>query len=99
MSEFADEKAVWDLLEAEKFSLFMYTSCGWFFDDISGIEPVQVMKFALRAMELVRPYHGKDLEAAFVKAMAKAQSNIPENGTGADIFERMVKPAGVLRGI
>ena len=96
----SDEKAVWDLLEAEKFSLFMYTSCGWFFDDISGIEPVQVMKFALRAMELVRPYHDKDLEADFVKKIAQAKSNVPENGTGADVFERMVKPAaGVLHGV
>ena len=71
----------------------MYTSCGWFFDDISGLEPVQVMKFALRAMELTQPYHDKNLEEGFVKMMAKAKSNIPENGTGADIFERMVKPA------
>ena len=89
----ADEKKIWDLLEAEKFSLLMYTSCGWFFDDIAGIEPVQVMKFALRAMELVQPYHDKNLEAEFVKMMARAKSNIPENGTGADVFEKMVKSA------
>ena len=89
----ADEKRIWDLLEAEKFSLYMFTSCGWFFDDISGIEPVQLMKFALRAMELVQPYTDKDLEAGFKKMMAKAKSNIPENGTGADVFEKFVKPA------
>ena len=95
-----EERKVWDLLEAEKFSLFMYTSCGWFFDDISGIEPVQVMKFALRAMELVQPYQDKDLEGIFLKRMAQAKSNIPENGTGADVFERMVKPArAVLHGV
>ncbi|MGH7198845.1 MAG: DUF3536 domain-containing protein [Candidatus Omnitrophota bacterium] len=89
----AEEKKVWDLLEAEKFSLFMYTSCGWFFDDISGIEPVQVMKFALRAMELVQPYCRKELEGPFLKILSKAASNLPEHGTGADIFEKMVKPA------
>jgi alpha-amylase/alpha-mannosidase (GH57 family) len=89
----ADEKKIWDLLEAQKFALFMYTSCGWFFDDISGIEPVQVMKFALRAIELIQPYHERNLESAFVEMIGKAKSNIPENGTGADVFERMVKPA------
>ena len=98
-----EEKKTWDLLEAEKFSMFMFTSCGWFFDDISGLEPAQVMKFALRAIELVQPYHEKDLEAAFVKALAKAKSNFPEKGTGADIFEKMVRPlkesAGMVHGI
>ena len=88
-----DEKRIWDLLEAEKFSLYMFTSCGWFFDDISGIEPVQLMKFALRAMELVQPYTDKDLETGFKKMMARTKSNIPENGTGADVFDRFVKSA------
>ena len=91
----SDEAKVWDLLQAQKFSLFMYTSCGWFFDDISGVEPVQMMKFALRAMELTQPYHDNPLEAMFVKMMAKAKSNIPKNGTGTDIFERVVKLARV----
>ncbi len=87
------EKRCWDLLEAEKFSLFMYTSCGWFFDEISGIEPVQVMRFALRAMELVQPYYPRDIEAQFLKILSQAKSNIPEQGTGADIFNTHVKTA------
>lgn len=89
----ADEKALWDLLEAEKFSLFMYTSCGWFFDDISGIEPVQVMKFALRAMELVKPYARRDIEGPFLAILQRAKSNVTAHGTGADIFEKLVRPA------
>ncbi len=88
-----DERRIWELLEAEKFSLFMYTSCGWFFDDISGIEPVQVMKFALRALELVQPHYSKDLEGPFVKMLARAKSNLPEQGTGEDVFNTLVKPA------
>ena len=87
-----DQKKVWGLLEAEKFSLFMYTSCGWFFDELSGIEPVQVMKFALRAMELVQPYHKKEIEGPFLRILARAKSNIPEEGNGEDIFKRYVKP-------
>ncbi len=88
-----EQASVWDLLEAQKFSLFMYTSCGWFFDDISGIEPVQVMKFALRALELTQPFTKAHLEAGFVKILAKAQSNVPGRGTGQDVFEKLVKPA------
>ena len=92
-----DEKKIWDLLEAEKFSLFMYTSCGWFFDDISGIEPVQVMKFAYRALELAQPFLKSPLEAGFVKILAKAKSNVPGMGTGQDVFEKLVKPAKETR--
>ncbi|OIO38674.1 MAG: hypothetical protein AUJ71_02465 [Candidatus Omnitrophica bacterium CG1_02_49_16] len=89
----AEEQKCWDLLEAEKFSLFMYTSCGWFFDDISGIEPVQVMKFASRAMELVQPYYDRDIEAQFLKILRQAKSNIPERGNGENIFLNSVKPS------
>jgi hypothetical protein len=89
----AEEKKVWDLLEAEKFALFMFTSCGWFFDDISGIEPVQVMKFAARAIELAQPYCRKALEEPLLKTLQLAKSNLPEHGTGADIFMKMAKAA------
>ncbi len=88
-----DELRIWRLLEAQKFSLFMFTSCGWFFDDISGIEPVQVMKFALRAMELVQPDAKNQLEPAFSQILAGAKSNVPEKGTGKDVFEKFVKSA------
>ncbi len=87
-----EQKKLWDLLDAEKFSLFMYTSCGWFFDDISGIEPVQVMKFAARAMELVQSHYKKDIEANFLKILSHAKSNIAEQGNGAEIFNRYVRP-------
>ncbi|MEI8345604.1 MAG: DUF3536 domain-containing protein, partial [Candidatus Omnitrophota bacterium] len=86
-----EKKMAWDLLEAEKFSLYMYTSCGWFFDDISGIEAVQVMKFALRAIELVGPYTPQDVEVTVVQILHHAKSNLPDKGTGADIFNRDVK--------
>ena len=94
-----DAQKVWNLLEAEKFSMFMYTSCGWFFDDLSGIEPVQCMKFAARAMELVQPYSKNDLAGPFLKILGDAKSNIPEQGSGADIFRRFAKSQGVLHGV
>ncbi len=94
----ADEQSrLWDLLEAQRFALFMYTSCGWFFDDISGLEPVQLMKFALRAMELAAPHSGKDLEGPFLKILGQAKSNIASQGTGADIFNRLARPARDLK--
>ncbi len=92
LSEEEKEKCL-ELLEAQRCSLFMYTSCAWFFDDISGIEPVQIMKFALRAMELVQPYHQEEIEGRFLKILGQAKSNYPEHGSGADIFNRWVKAA------
>ncbi|MCG3175748.1 MAG: hypothetical protein MOGMAGMI_00681 [Candidatus Omnitrophica bacterium] len=87
-----DQRRVWDLLEAERYSMYMFTSCGWFFDEISGIEPVQMMKYALRAMELVQPYYLKDIEGPFLKILEAAKSNLPEMGSGADIFRDIVRP-------
>jgi alpha-amylase/alpha-mannosidase (GH57 family) len=91
------ERKLIELLEAEKFSLFMYTSCGWFFDDISGIEPVQCMKFALRALELVQTYYPKDIESALLGILVKARSNVKGVGTGADVFRNYVKPSRVVK--
>ena len=92
-----EQRNVWDFLEAQKFSLFMFTSCGWFFDEISGIEPVQLMKFAGRALELIQPFSPVAFEPGFLKILSKAKSNIPEQGTGKDVFEKFVKPAKETR--
>lgn len=83
-----DAAKIWDLLEAEKLSLFMYTSCGWFFDELSGIEPVIVMRFAARAIERVRPYAPHGFEDKFFAILRGAKSNLPDRGTGEDIFKR-----------
>ncbi len=86
----AQENKIWDLMEAEKFAMFMYTSCGWFFDELSGIEPVQVMKFAARAMEYVKPYCQKNIETPFLEILSAAKSNLPGMGNGRDIFNTYV---------
>ena len=80
-----------ELLELERHTLLIYTSCAWFFDDIARIEPVQVLKYAARAIEL----SGADasrLEAEFVRRLASARSNDPAEGSGSDIYLRKVKP-------
>ena len=82
-----------ELLEIQRQALLMYTSCGWFFSEISGIETVQIMKYAARAMQLAASFSSHKLEENFLNILADAKSNIPEHGTGKDIFERFVKPS------
>jgi len=87
-----DRAGALTLLEMQKNALFMYTSCGWFFDEISGIETVQIMQYACRALELNYRLTGNDLEPAFVEKLALAPSNIKELKNGARVYERYVKP-------
>ena len=80
-----------ELLELERHSLLLFTSCAWFFDDLARIEPVQVLKYAARAIELTGS-EAPRLDAEFVRRMTAARSNDPAEGTGADIYLRRVKP-------
>jgi len=73
----------------------MYTSCGWFFDDLSGIETVQVIQFAARAVQLAEELFGDTFEEQFVERLARAESNLAEHGNGRNIYETMVRPARV----
>ncbi len=79
------------LLEMQRHALMMYTSCGWFFDELSRLEPVQILLYAARAIELARGF-GADLEPEFVAALAEAPSNEPEFGDGAGVWAKLVKP-------
>ena len=95
--DLSDEEKVrgMKLLEIQRQSQLMYTSCGWFFSEISGIETVQIMKYAARAMQLAAYFTKDDYETKFLEILAGAKSNIPEYGTGKDIYERFVKPSVV----
>ncbi len=79
------------LLEMQKFGMFMFTSCAWFFSDISGIEAIQNLRYAARAMELAREVSGIDLAPSFLGWLDKAHSNKPEEGSGREIYIRHVK--------
>ena len=79
------------LLEMERNSLLMFTSCGWFFDEISRIEPVQIMRYAARAIELAKRLFEVDLEPEYLKILAQAPSNVPELQDGAKIYELRAK--------
>jgi len=80
-------------MELQRHAMLMYTSCGWFFDEISGIESVQVVQYAARAIQLAQDLFGQDLEPGFLDVFQGAKSNIPENGDGRRIYDRFVKPA------
>ena len=84
-----------ELLEMQRQAMLMYTSCGWFFTELSGIETVQIMKYAARAIQLAARFTDEDIETTFLKILAEAKSNIAEYGTGKDIYERWVKPSVV----
>ena len=81
------------LLEALHNTMLTYTSCGWFFGDLSRLEPVQNLKYALRAVELAQPYTAENLEHVLLEKLKDAPSNIPEMGNGKKVFQMLVKPA------
>ncbi|ADK83873.1 glycoside hydrolase family 57 [Desulfarculus baarsii DSM 2075] len=83
---------VWQLLEMQRWAMAMFTSCGWFFDDISGLEPVQNLRMAARAIQLARELGAAGLERSLVATLSRAQSNRPNKGSGADIWRARVAP-------
>ena len=90
-----EESRTLKLLEMQRHALLMYTSCGWFFDDIAGIEAVQILQFAGRAVQLAQNLFGDSLESQFTRRLSAALSNVAEQGNGAQIYERRVQSAKV----
>jgi len=90
-----DRVKAWKLLELQRHAMLMYTSCGWFFDELSGIETVQVIQYAGRVVQLAQELFGDDLEQRFMAKLAEAKSNLPEHRDGALIYEKFVQPAVV----
>ncbi len=86
-------QALW-LLEMQRNALLMYTSCGWFFDEISGLETTQCLRYAARAMQLARHFQQDD-EKEFVAILEKAPSNLPQFKNGRGVWEQLVRPANV----
>ena len=80
-------------LELQRMLLLMYTSCGWFFNDISGIETIQILRYAARAIDLMEQLNLYSARQRFLEILSEAKSNPPELGTGADVFRRFVEPS------
>jgi alpha-amylase/alpha-mannosidase (GH57 family) len=80
------------LLEMQRHGLLMFTSCGWFFDEISGLEATQILRYAARAIQLAQ-YFGERLEEGLLGSLEQAESNDPQFGNGRGVWEMEVKPA------
>ena len=79
------------LLEMERHALLMYTSCGWFFADLSGLETVQILQYAGRAIQLAEELTGQRIERKFLEHLSEAKSNLPQMGDGNQVYHHLVK--------
>ena len=66
--------------------MLMYTSCGWFFDELSGIETVQVIHYASRALQLAAQITAQSLEEEFLNLLQRTKNNLPEHVDGRAIY-------------
>src|SRR5208337_1793480 len=88
----AERVQAFRLLEMQRQLMLMYTSCGWFFDELTGPATLQILQYAGRALQLSQQVSGEDREEAFLQRLQEAWSNIPDCGNGRHVYERFVKP-------
>ncbi len=81
------------LLEMQRHELVMFTSGAWFFDEIWGLETIQVLQYACRAIQLAESESDVKLDEEFKKRIAKAESNLSEYGNGATVYKKFVEPS------
>lgn len=90
-----EETEALQLIESQRMSMYMFTSCGWFFDEISGLEATQVLKYASRAMDLVKPWAKEDLEKGLIRFLSRAVSNDPMYKKGDVVYRKLVIPSKI----
>lgn len=81
------------ILEMQRHAMLMYTSCGWFFDEISGIETTQILQYACRVMQLANQIGEVDVESEFVSLLERAPGNVAGYGNGAEVYNKFVLPS------
>jgi len=89
----ASENRVLRLMEMQRHAMLMYTSCGWFFDEVSGIETIQVMQYACRVVQLASQIGDVDLEMEFLKRLEQVPSNAPSLENAANVYRKHVIPS------
>jgi len=89
----ADVNKALRLMEMQRHAMLMYTSCGWFFDELSGIETVQVIQYACRALQLSKQLTDRILEGEFLSRLEKAPSNEPAYKDGVGVYKKLVIPS------
>jgi alpha-amylase/alpha-mannosidase (GH57 family) len=88
----AERALALDLLDLQRQAMFMYTSCGWFFDDVGGLEGRQILQYASRAIQIAGHRLGACLEQPFLERLEAAKSNLPERRDARRVYERFVAP-------
>jgi alpha-amylase/alpha-mannosidase (GH57 family) len=91
----ADQSTALKMLEMQRHALLMYSSCGWFFDELSGIETIQAIQYGARAVQLAQELFGHGLETQFIDRLSRAKSNLTQFGDGRAIYEKFIRPAKV----
>lgn len=86
------------VMEMARHAMLMFTSCGWFFDELSGIETVQCMQYAARVAELLESVGGEPVELELVDRLSAARSNMADEGDGRQVWQRRVRPAKIDSG-
>lgn len=94
-SQAVDAPQVLRLMEVQRNAMLMYTSCGWFFDEVSGIETTQIMQYACRAMQLVSQISEVNLELEFRKRLEQIPSNVPALVNASNIYTKFVLPSKI----
>ena len=92
-----ERMAALKMMEMQRHAMLMYTSCAWFFDELSGIETTQVIQYAARTLQLYEEIFDDVIEPQFLDRLEAAKSNIPEHRDGRVIYEKFVRPAMVDR--
>jgi len=92
-SDRAQRTTALQLMELQRHAMLMYTSCAWFFDDVAGIETVQVVQYSARVIQLARLALGLDLESEFLERLARAHGSMKETPDGRAVYERSVRPS------
>lgn len=95
LKEEANATHVLRLMEMQRHALLMYTSCGWFFDEVSGIETTQVMQYACRAIQLTRQLMAVDVEQEFLLMLGEIPSNVPALENGMQVYRKYVTPSKI----
>lgn len=95
VKEEANGTNVLRLMEMQRHAMLMYTSCGWFFDEISGIETTQVLQYACRAIQLTRQLTEVDVEQEFLNRLQAAPSNVAALENGAQVYRKYVTPSKI----
>lgn len=86
-----EQELILHLLEMQRNRMLMYTSCGWFFDDITGIETLQVLRYAARALQLLYPFD-PDIITDFLRELSQARSNVRPRARGDELFRQRITP-------